>query len=67
MSDEELAFILTDREFQDYAFGYRESVNDTELPHVANLPEVLQLLLDASEQLLGHDLLLEMLSRLLEV
>jgi 2,4-dienoyl-CoA reductase-like NADH-dependent reductase (Old Yellow Enzyme family) len=33
--------ILTPREYQDYSMGYRETVNDTHLPHIAELPEVL--------------------------
>jgi 2,4-dienoyl-CoA reductase-like NADH-dependent reductase (Old Yellow Enzyme family) len=41
MSDEQLREVLTSREFQDYAFGYRENVNDTHLPHIASLPDVL--------------------------
>ena len=40
-SDEVLRELLTEREFRDYAFGYRETVGDTHLPHIAELPEVL--------------------------
>ncbi len=40
-SDAELRQILTAREFSDYAFGARETVNDTYLPHIAELPRLL--------------------------
>lgn len=39
--DETLRAILLPREFRDYAFGYREEVNDLHLPHVRELPAVL--------------------------
>ncbi|MEE9126242.1 MAG: NADH:flavin oxidoreductase [Planctomycetota bacterium] len=39
--DEELREILTAKEYQDYTMGYRETVNDTQLPQIAELPEVL--------------------------
>lgn len=39
--DEELQDVLAPREFRDYAWGYREEVNDLHLPHVRDLPEVL--------------------------
>ncbi len=39
--DEALRAILTPREFRDYAFGYREEVNDLHLRHVRELPAVL--------------------------
>jgi len=39
--DETLQGILSPREFRDYAWGYREEVNDLHLPHVRDLPEVL--------------------------
>jgi len=39
--DEELRQILTPKEYQDYSMGYRETVNDTHLPHIAALPQVL--------------------------
>ncbi|MCA8943966.1 MAG: NADH:flavin oxidoreductase [Planctomycetes bacterium] len=39
--DDRLARVLTRDEWRDYAFGYRETVNDTHLPHVAELPRVL--------------------------
>ena len=41
LDDPELHSILTDREFRDYSMGYRETVNDTHLPHIADLPQVL--------------------------
>jgi dimethylglycine catabolism A len=37
----ELAAILTPREFEDLTVGFRERVTDTQLPHIAELPEVL--------------------------
>ena len=39
--DDLLEVILTEREYRDYAFGYRESVDDVHLPHIAELPAVL--------------------------
>ena len=39
--DATLHAILTPREYRDYAFGYREEVNDTHLPHIRELPAVL--------------------------
>jgi 2,4-dienoyl-CoA reductase-like NADH-dependent reductase (Old Yellow Enzyme family) len=49
MSDDELREVLSAREFRDYAFGYREEVNDLELDHVRELPRVLpQLFADAA-------------------
>ena len=39
--EDRLREVLSDREYQDYAYGYRESVNDTHLPHIAELPAVL--------------------------
>ncbi len=39
--DDVLRQLLTAREFRDYAWGYREEVNDLHLPHVRDLPEVL--------------------------
>lgn len=41
LPDDELRSILTEREYRDYAFGYREEVNDLHLPHVRELPQVL--------------------------
>ncbi len=39
--DETLREILTAREYRDYAWGYREEVNDLHLEHVRALPETL--------------------------
>ncbi|MFO1053535.1 MAG: NADH:flavin oxidoreductase [Planctomycetota bacterium] len=51
LDDVTLASVLTPREFRDYAFGYREQVGDTHLPHVAELPRVLPgLFADAAER-----------------
>src|SRR5690606_16878954 len=41
LPDESLVEVLTAREFEAYAYGYRERVTDTHLPHVAELPRVL--------------------------
>lgn len=41
LDDEQLHDVLTPDEYRDYAFGYRETVNDTHLPHIADLPAVL--------------------------
>jgi len=41
LSDEELVQVLSAREFEAYAYGYRERVTDVHLPHVAELPRVL--------------------------
>lgn len=41
MDDDALRAVLTPREFRDYAFGYREEINDLHLPHVRDLPQVL--------------------------
>ena len=41
LSDDELVAVLSPREYEAYAFGYRERVTDVELPHVAALPRVL--------------------------
>lgn len=40
-SEEQLEQILAPRELQDLRMGYRETVNDTHLPHIAELPQVL--------------------------
>jgi dimethylglycine catabolism A len=40
-TDEQLDAILTARELEALRFGYRESVNDVDLPHVHDLPLVL--------------------------
>ena len=39
--DDALQELLTRREHRDYAWGYREEVNDLHLPHVEELPRVL--------------------------
>jgi len=39
--DDALRELLTAREFRDYAWGYREEVNDLHLPHIRDLPTVL--------------------------
>jgi 2,4-dienoyl-CoA reductase-like NADH-dependent reductase (Old Yellow Enzyme family) len=45
------AAILDPRELRDLEYGYREEVNDTHLPHVAELPAVLPgLFADAAER-----------------
>jgi len=41
LTDEALAEVLTDREFESYSRGYRERVTDTELAHIRDLPRVL--------------------------
>lgn len=41
LPDAALADVLDEREREDLAFGYRERVTDTHLPHVAALPAVL--------------------------
>ena len=41
MPDGELRLALTTREYRDYAFGYREEVNDLHLEHIRELPETL--------------------------
>ncbi len=41
MTDAQLAHILSAREYEAMSMGYRETVNDTHLPHIADLPRVL--------------------------
>jgi len=41
LSDDELDEVLSERELEDLRYGYRERVTDTQLPHVADLPEKL--------------------------
>jgi 2,4-dienoyl-CoA reductase-like NADH-dependent reductase (Old Yellow Enzyme family) len=41
MPDDQLAGILSPREFEGLRFGYRERVTDTDLPHIARLPAVI--------------------------
>lgn len=38
---DELEHILDEREYEAFAFGYRERVTDTHLPHIETLPKVL--------------------------
>ena len=50
-SDNELETILTQHEWQSYVMGHRETVNDTHLPHIAELPQVLpELFADAAQR-----------------
>ena len=48
--EDRLQEVLSDREYQDYAYGYRESVNDTHLPQIAELPQVLPDIFAAAAQ-----------------
>ena len=41
MNDEALQEALTKREYEAYAYGYRERVTDTHLPHIKDLPQTL--------------------------
>ncbi|MGI9205702.1 MAG: NADH:flavin oxidoreductase [Woeseiaceae bacterium] len=41
LNDEALAEVLTRREYEAYAYGYRERVTDTEMPHIRDLPKTL--------------------------
>ncbi|MCP5092868.1 MAG: NADH:flavin oxidoreductase, partial [Gammaproteobacteria bacterium] len=41
LSDESLLDVLTPREYEAYAYGYRERVTDTHLPYINELPDVL--------------------------
>ncbi|MYE49574.1 MAG: NADH:flavin oxidoreductase [Gammaproteobacteria bacterium] len=41
LTDDALVEVLTDREYEAYAFGYRERVTDTHLQHIRELPDVL--------------------------
>jgi 2,4-dienoyl-CoA reductase-like NADH-dependent reductase (Old Yellow Enzyme family) len=41
LPDAELPRVLSARELEDLAHGYRERVTDTELPHIRSLPDVL--------------------------
>jgi 2,4-dienoyl-CoA reductase-like NADH-dependent reductase (Old Yellow Enzyme family) len=51
LPDDRLREILDAREWRDYAFGYRETVNDLHLPHVRELPRVLPgLFADATQR-----------------
>jgi len=51
LPDEDLAAVLSAREHEELERGYRETVNDQHLPHVASLPRVLpRLFADAAER-----------------
>jgi len=50
LNDEGLAEVLSPREYEAYAFGYRERVTDVHLPHVASLPSVLPSLFAAAAE-----------------
>jgi 2,4-dienoyl-CoA reductase-like NADH-dependent reductase (Old Yellow Enzyme family) len=41
LTDDALASVLSPREYEAYAFGYRERVTDTHLAHIGELPYVL--------------------------
>jgi 2,4-dienoyl-CoA reductase-like NADH-dependent reductase (Old Yellow Enzyme family) len=41
LTDEVLVEVLTPREYEAYAYGYRERVTDMHLPHIRELPETL--------------------------
>ena len=41
LNDEALGNVLSRREYEAYAFGYRERVTDTHLDHIRDLPQVL--------------------------
>ncbi|HEU0033405.1 MAG TPA: NADH:flavin oxidoreductase [Kofleriaceae bacterium] len=54
LSDAELRQVLSPRELEDLERGYRERVTDTQLPHIAELPQVLPpLFADAAERALA--------------
>lgn len=48
LTDEALTDVLDRREYEAYAFGYRERVTDTALPHISELPVVLPKLFSAA-------------------
>ena len=50
MDDEALRAVLSDREYESYSRGYRERVTDTDLPHIAELPQILPGLFAAAAQ-----------------
>jgi dimethylglycine catabolism A len=53
LPDTDLPYVLSSRELDDLALGYRERVTDTHLPHVRDLPAVLPgLFADAAERAL---------------
>src|SRR6185503_9575019 len=41
MSDDQLQTVLTPREWESLAFGFRERVTDVEVPHIRDLPDTL--------------------------
>jgi len=41
LSEDELKTVLTEREYESLAWGYRERVTDVQLPHIRDLPAVL--------------------------
>ena len=48
LTDDALQAALSAREYEAYAFGYRERVTDTDLPHVRDLPKILPDLFSAA-------------------
>ncbi len=51
LDDDTVRQVLSQREWEDLAYGYRERVWDTDLPHIAELPVVLPgLFADAAER-----------------
>jgi len=48
LSKDELESILSTKEWEDLQFGYRERITDTNLPHIASLPEILPELFSAA-------------------
>jgi len=50
LSDEELVSVLSPREFEAYAYGYRERVTDIHLPQIAELPRALPMLFAAAAE-----------------
>ena len=49
--DDVLSELLSKREYRDYAWGYRDEVNDLHLPHIRELPQVLpELFASAAER-----------------
>ncbi len=50
LDDEALREVLTEREYETYAMGYRERVDDMHLPHIRELPQVLPGLFSSAAQ-----------------
>ncbi|HET6565767.1 MAG TPA: NADH:flavin oxidoreductase [Xanthomonadales bacterium] len=50
LDDEALRQVLSKREYETYAMGYRERVDDLHLPHIRELPQVLPGLFAAAAQ-----------------